>query len=440
LSGSAQALDDAIDADAASRAADAMPTATVPAGGQLTAQQQQANADKTAAVGAAADRLNAAKAKLAGVLGALDDAGRQAAARIRQGFKDGLTDSGWDRFKYWFKKFLKILVKFLTYLGMALAVLALLIPGLGEVIFAAGVAIAAVTVAANAALLALGGGSWVDFGIALAGLLTFGAAKLFGPAIQAGLKSLGGSIARGLGRGAGAVAVAEDTETAGANAAEDTEGAAAGAADETGPETASSTPIDEPASEPAVDEPTPSNSGTAEGAVADDPLTKYLGGGALKLNKYLRDGGAGDPELDNLAGAVSNKLNDLPPIGHEITVFRGVTGNLAKQLTRGDTFTENGFMSTSTSRDTVDEFMATGGELNGVNNSGDATRFTIYTDGQAGRDVTDLTGLGEGEVLFDRGSTWEVVGVKSAPEILRVNGQSINVWGVMLKTPGFDID
>lgn len=232
LSGSAQALDDAIDADSAQRAANAMPTATAPDGAQLTAQQVQDNSDKTAAVGAAADRLNAAKAKLSGVLGQLDDAGRQAAATIRQGFNDGLTDSGWDRFKYAFKKFLQILVKVLTYIGMALAVAALVIPGVGEAIFAAGVALAAVTVVANGALIALGGGSWADFGIAVASLFTFGAAKVFGPAIQAGLKSLGSGIGRAFGGGAGSVA--EDTGTAGADAADDAESAAANSADDAG--------------------------------------------------------------------------------------------------------------------------------------------------------------------------------------------------------------
>jgi hypothetical protein len=194
LLGSSQALDDAIDANAALTAADAMPTATAPAGGHLTAQQEQANADKTAATSAAADRLNAAKQRLSGVLSALDEAGRSAAATIRRSFNDGLTDSGWDRFKYAFKKFLQILIKVLTYIGMALAVIALVIPGVGELVFAAGVALGAVTLAANIALKALGGGSWADLGIAIAGLLTFGAAKFLGPAIQTGLKSLAGVV------------------------------------------------------------------------------------------------------------------------------------------------------------------------------------------------------------------------------------------------------
>jgi ParB-like chromosome segregation protein Spo0J len=220
LVGSVAALDDAIDANAALLAADAMPTATAPSGGQLTAQQEQANTDKTTATDAAADSLNAAKQRLAGVLSALDQAGQTAAATIRQGFNDGLTDSAWDRFKYAFKKFLQLLVKVLTYIGMALAVIALIIPGVGEAIFAAGVALAAVTLAANIALKAMGDGSWADLGIAIAGLLTFGAAKLLGPAIQTGLQSLAGAI-RGVG-------------TTGADVAEDVGSTAAGAIEDAG--------------------------------------------------------------------------------------------------------------------------------------------------------------------------------------------------------------
>lgn len=199
LLGSSQALDDAIDADAARGAADAMPKTTAPDGGQLTTQQEQANTDKTTATDAAADRLSAARQKLTNVLSALDEAGQRAAATIRKGFGDGLTDSGWDRFKYAFKKFLQILVKVLTYIGMALAVIALVIPGVGELVLGAGIALGAVTLAANIALKALGGGSWADIGIAIAGLLTFGAAKVLGPAIQNGLKSIAGAIRGGVG-------------------------------------------------------------------------------------------------------------------------------------------------------------------------------------------------------------------------------------------------
>lgn len=219
LLGSSQALDDAIDADAARSAADAMPKATPPDGGQLTPQQEQGNTDKTTATHAAADRLHAAKQKLAGVLSALDEAGQRAAATISKGFNDGLTDSGWDRFKYAFKKFLQVLIKVLTYIGMALAVLALVIPGLGELVLSAGIVLGVVTLAANIALKAMGGGSWADIGIAIAGLLTFGAAKFLGPAIQTGLKSIAGAIRGGV--GTTATDVIEDVGSSAASEIED---------------------------------------------------------------------------------------------------------------------------------------------------------------------------------------------------------------------------
>jgi acetyltransferase-like isoleucine patch superfamily enzyme len=114
----------------------------------------------------------------------LETAGKAAAGVVGQAFHDGLKDSTKDKIVAGLIKFLKILVKVLTYLAMALAVIALLIPGLAPLILAIGIAMAAVTAVADLALAATHNGSWADFGIALAGLLTFGAGKLFGPAIE----------------------------------------------------------------------------------------------------------------------------------------------------------------------------------------------------------------------------------------------------------------
>jgi hypothetical protein len=199
LAGSSLALDHAIDASGAQRGADALQTVTATGDTPLTTDQVQSNADKVTAVNDASERLTAAKSELAGVLSRFDDAGRQAATTIRGGFNDGLTDSTWDRFKYAFAKFLKILVKILTYIGMALAVLALIIPGLGPLIFALGVVLEVVALAADAALMAMGEGSWVDIGIAIAGLLTLGVGKLFAPAIEAGMASIKAGMKSGLG-------------------------------------------------------------------------------------------------------------------------------------------------------------------------------------------------------------------------------------------------
>ncbi|MDQ1576385.1 MAG: hypothetical protein QOH55_1535 [Microbacteriaceae bacterium] len=429
LTGSASALDDAIDANTAQRQADAMPVATPAAGTPLTPQQEQSNADKISATDAAAGRLEAAKAKLAGVLTRLDDAGRQAASTVRGGFNDGLTDSGWDRFKYAFKKFLAILVKVLTYIGMALSVLALVIPGIGELVFAAGLALGAVVLAADVALKAMGGGSWADIGIAIAGLLTFGAAKILGPAINSGLRSAMATMKGALGSGTG---IAEEVGSSAARLLG--EGGEAGESAGSGAGSIASRASEESAGSGAE------SGEEAAGGAGEDALTKYLGGGAQNLNKYLREvGDVTDPAMEASASEVSSQLNSIEPIAGEIKTFRGVTGNLAQGLKRGDTFTDKAFMSTSTNRSTVDEFIATGGTLNGRNTEGVATRFEIDSFG-AGRDVSKFTGLDEGEVLFDRGTTFEVGGVKSVPETLRVNGQEIKVHVVYLNSPGMELD
>jgi hypothetical protein len=240
LAESAAALDDAVAADGAARAAAGIPTVQAASGQQLTSDQQAQNDEKTARTHQAADQLSAARARLDRALTGLDDAGQHAAGVIRQGFGDGLKDSGWDRFVHGFMKFLKILVKVLTYLAMALAVIALVIPGLGEIILAAGIAIAAVTVVANGILAGTGNGSWADFGVAIAGLLTFGVGKVLGPAIQKVIKTVGTTIknsiqgASGAARGVAADAADAVGEAGAASGAGRAGAGAAGEAGDTG--------------------------------------------------------------------------------------------------------------------------------------------------------------------------------------------------------------
>jgi hypothetical protein len=179
LSGSASALDDAIDAAGAQGRAGALtevrPTGDTP----LTPEQEQANLDRTAAVEGAAARLQEAKAKLGGLLQRLDEAGRAAARTVSRGFDDGLKDSHWDRFKHGFVKFLKILIKVFTIVAMALAVIALVIPGVGPVIsaalLAASRALDVALVVAEVVLVALDESSPEDIAFAILGLVTLGA-------------------------------------------------------------------------------------------------------------------------------------------------------------------------------------------------------------------------------------------------------------------------
>lgn len=205
LTGSAAALDDAVTAHHALGQADATPRLTAAEGTSLTPVQQAANDAKDSAHASATGDLDAAKARLSQVLSVLDEAGQRAASTVRGGFGDGLTDSGWDRFTYRFMSFLKVFVQVLTYIGIALAAVALIIPGVGAAILAAVVtAVAVVEVAAQAVLAATGNGSWTDLALAVVGLVTLGAGKGLGALgkLVPGKTPLGSGAGRDAGGGA----------------------------------------------------------------------------------------------------------------------------------------------------------------------------------------------------------------------------------------------
>jgi hypothetical protein len=432
------ALDDAVSANGVSQAAAGMPTEEPADGQELTAEQTAHNDEKTARTNQAADALSAAKARLSSALGTLDAAGQAAARTISGGFDDGLKDSGWDRFVYGFMKFLKILVKVLTYLAMALAVIALVIPGLGEAIFAATMALAAIDVAANAALVGTGNGTWADFGIAIAGLLTFGVGKLFGPAIQAGLKSVGSSVkssvsgaidtARGIGRGPRpAVAGVDEAGSSVSSGRSSFESGSGGSGTGRASESGSSRPGSATSSVNDADE------------AASDALVNYSGGGFERINKMLR-GIETFPEAEQAAmrdtvAAVRQRLAELPDAG-EVTTYRGLVGDIVPGAKSGQTFTDPGFMSTSLSRESAEEFIATGGKLNGVNDTGLGTLLKIQ--GTGGRDISHLNALGEREILYDANSTFAIDGAKSSMESIVVNGHKIDFRVIFLRSPSLE--
>jgi hypothetical protein len=408
---SAGALDDAVAADSAAHAAAGMPTATPDAGQQLTSDEQAENDEKTARTRQAADQLTAARARLNRALGDLNDAGARAAGVIRQGFGDGLKDSGWDRFVHGFMKFLKILVKVLTYLAMALAVIALVIPGLGEIILAAGVAIAAVTVVADGILAGTGNGSWVDFGIAIAGLLTFGAGKLLGPAIQKVLRTVGTTIKNSIGkaaqaaRGAGRVGRGGDAE------------------DATVEDVLSGHHDDAP---PRLPEIGTGHRWTLNEAGDRDVLRDYTGGGYYQLNRFLRGDSerwanalnhADDPSALRayVDGTVMRSAETLAfkdgmktflP-GFAGRTFRGVNflpKELRAGLRVGERFSDPAVLSTSTSRMTAREF-AQAGEEEGV---------LFQITGANGRDISTVSAFpSEQEVVFAPGTQFEITKIVS---------------------------
>jgi len=368
LNGSIAALDDAMDADRA-----------------LSSATEAAEKDSAAA------RLAAAKTRLTGVLSRYDQAGRDAAARVRGAFNDGLKDTGWDRFKHALIKILKIVVKVLTYIGMALAVIALFIPGIGQLVMIAGAVIGASVLAADIALKAVGEGSWVDIGLGIAGLLTFGAAKFvaplastFRPAMTAtknwgaagwnATKSWGGT----------AWSSAKNRGGAAWTSAKDTVGRWRGPR-------APATPDVIP-DRLGVD--IPMDRFTSYNRTDAEVLEEYTGSAYLRMNSFTRRGSIRDPQMGiNTAAdiaAAERALDALPPFVGVTTRGTSLPRKTFDDFREGNTITTDSLWSSTTDPRVAENF----GYGNGVD-----TVLTI--NGKSGRQLTDVSLIAsEKEVLF----------------------------------------
>jgi hypothetical protein len=186
LAESLAALHDAEEADAAGARATAMPDPgqnraqdapplTDDEQGAITAKHRAAD-DASAASGAAVARLRRA-------VDGLNAAGKAAATTIRAAWDDGLHDTTGDKIKAFFSKLLKILVKIFTYIGIALAALAILIPGVGVLTFMAAVA-ASVVLVGNIALASMGEGSWLDVITSVVSIVLVGAGAALTKAVS----------------------------------------------------------------------------------------------------------------------------------------------------------------------------------------------------------------------------------------------------------------
>lgn len=166
---SAEGLPDPVNAD---RSDDAPP---------LTDEDRQASANRSGKIEAAQQDLAAAKARAVAAMSAFDSAADRAARKIRENWgDDGLRHSGWEAFLHQLNKILKKLVEILMYIGMALAVLSILIPGLGILTLLSVVA-TVISVAASFILAVQGEGSWLSVIIGVLSLGLIGvAAKMAG--------------------------------------------------------------------------------------------------------------------------------------------------------------------------------------------------------------------------------------------------------------------
>lgn len=193
---SAKALADAEAAESSRAMATALadPSANRPKDAPpLTDQENVDISRRSNAITAAGDASAAARARLDNALAALNDAGKTASSVIRAAWHDGLTDTLGYKIKEFFKKLLKLIVKIFMWIGVALAVLAFFIPGLGALALA-GAIVAGISLAASTALAAIGEGSWLDVILGTVSVLLLGAGVLIAKIVQTTHGALLGKI------------------------------------------------------------------------------------------------------------------------------------------------------------------------------------------------------------------------------------------------------
>lgn len=145
---------------------------------------------------AAAQDVADARAALDRIADEVDHAAQTAAARIRRASDDGVKDGWWDNVKDWIHEHegvLSTVAKWAGYVGMALAVVALFVPGL-NVIAALGLAAGVLALGSHTALALSGDGSWTDVGLDVVSLATMGAGKYFASGYKIGGRVVGGGL------------------------------------------------------------------------------------------------------------------------------------------------------------------------------------------------------------------------------------------------------
>jgi len=148
----------------------------LPSGSQLTPAQQQGIQNYHAAMQRAQGAVDDAKALLNQAISLRDEQGGNYASKINAACDDALRDSRWDKFKSWVSDnagWLKTLAKVLGDIVAVLALVCLLIPGVGWLLIAA-IALTAMLLAVHTMLAATGNGSWLDVAIDIIGIATLG--------------------------------------------------------------------------------------------------------------------------------------------------------------------------------------------------------------------------------------------------------------------------
>lgn len=163
-----------------------MTAAPVP-GTPATPEELAASRARQAALLDAETMLRQARRRLEEIMSEARGRGRHYADLIDDATDDDLKDGRWDNFKDWVdrnKSWVKTAVKVLSYVATAVAVVSIFVPGVNLIALAA-IGLTALVTAGHSVLAASGNGSWLDVGLDIFALATFGAGRF----ISAGIRS-----------------------------------------------------------------------------------------------------------------------------------------------------------------------------------------------------------------------------------------------------------
>ena len=185
---SLKALTQAQDAAARQRANQPIPRS---ANYQPTSQDTLQDQQRQTALNQANSDLATARQMLNNATSYRDQKGSDTRNKIENAINDGVHDSWWDKFKGFIGQYASWIANICTVLeilALALALICLFIPGLNivDALLLAGFFLTLAATVGRGVLAATGNGSWLDFGLDVLALLTFGASKILSGMLKAG--------------------------------------------------------------------------------------------------------------------------------------------------------------------------------------------------------------------------------------------------------------
>lgn len=146
------------------------------------------------------------------------------------------------------------------------------------------------------------------------------------------------------------------------------------------------------------------------GRVQYDALRNYSLNGHKAINKYLRTGIVTTENVKAQVKAIDAAIAGSTPIASSMTVYRGMRLPADFTPVVGQTFTDNGFVSTSTNRGEALLFASAGG-----GSMSDLVPVEAQIHIPGGTPYLDIAGYEE-EILLGRGATFKITSVVANPQ------------------------